>query len=192
MKMQRPPAHNAPCQRGLWMTLRKLSVKPLHPLKRLAPLAASVSPAGSERHWGAVPGHGVPRQHPAALAATGKAFASRRGARLPPNRLPLVRRGRPAALTLRRGAGTRAAVCAHGAGWPAAPTRIPAAGRAFRAGMQRGMCFLLWGICCRFVLFLFFNFSIFFLLLAAFGCLFFEQLIWVVTFAKRIGEPGAH
>lgn len=71
----------------------------LRPLKGAAPPAA--------RGRGLRRAVGVPQRHPVVLATAGKALASLRGARVPPNRLPLVRRGRPAALTLRRGAGNK-------------------------------------------------------------------------------------
>ena len=129
---------------------------------------------------------GVSQQHLVALATAGKALASLAGEHgCLRTGFPLCgedgQRLRPS--TGERG--TRAAVCAHRARWPAAPTRIPATGRAFRAAgaaMQGEL-----------VVFCFFSFflSPFFLLLAAFGCLY-EQLIWVMTFAEQIGEPGAH
>lgn len=94
MEMQSPPPCNA-----LWVTPKKLSVKQPCPLKHLFPPMPQfplwkVQPLGSERY-------------PAVLAAAGEALASRWEARLPLNRLPLVRRGRPVALTLRRGAGNK-------------------------------------------------------------------------------------
>lgn len=192
MKVQRPPAHNAPCQRGLWMTLRKLSVKPLRPLKRLAPPAASVSPAGSERHWG-----GCARPWGPA-AASGHAGSHREGVCIPPGSAAASEQASPCATGPAGGAdpppgsGEQGRLCAPTAraGPPPRHAFLPRAGLSGlgRKGGCAAYCGgLVVGLCC-----FFFNFSIFFLLLAAFGCLFFEQLIWVVTFAKMIGEPGAH
>ena len=46
METQRPPACNAPCQRGLWMTLKKLLVKQPCPVKDLAPQCLCFHPKG--------------------------------------------------------------------------------------------------------------------------------------------------
>lgn len=119
MEKQRLPACNAPCQRGLWATLKKRSAKHPSPSKHLPLLrclsfprkgvaltleGAAPPPRQREARGWAL---GVPQQHPLVLATAGEAPASRWGARGPPNRNPLVRRGRPAAPTLRRGAGNK-------------------------------------------------------------------------------------